>query len=278
MADNDNTASTPIESDQPEFNGDPSKTVQSIDRVLSIIEALADHGAPMHLGDLAEQVDLKPSTVHRLLNTLLVRGFVEQDEDSRYKLSMKLYYIGNRATYAADIKTMAAPFMRELLEKVNETVNLAILDRGEVVYIDQLESNNIVVVKMFARVGNRGPAHCTGSGKVLLAHLPPDELTRYLAETRLERFTRDTITDPEMLGKELARVAREGYALDLGERDEEVRCVATPIMNHEGQAVAALSVSGPSMRMTPSYISNELIQMAKDVSLRLSKKIGYQGD
>ncbi|NLB17776.1 MAG: IclR family transcriptional regulator [Syntrophomonadaceae bacterium] len=269
---------TPIESDHPGLNGDPSKTVQSIDRVLSIIEALAEHEAPMHLGDLAEQVVLKPSTVHRLLNTLLVRGFVEQDEDSRYKLSMKLYYIGNRATYATDIKAMAAPFMREMLEKANETVNLAILDRGEVVYIDQMESNNIVIVKMFARVGNRGPAHCTGSGKVLLAYLPPDELSRYLSETKLEKFTRDTITDPEMLGKELARVAREGYALDLGERDEEVRCVATPIMNHDGQVVAALSVSGPSMRMTPSYMNNELIPMAKDISLRLSRKMGYQKD
>ncbi len=260
------------------LRGDESKTVQSIDRVLGIIETLADQGTPMNLGDLAEIVNLKPSTVHRLLNTLLVRGFVEQDEDSRYKLSMKLFYIGNRSTYSADVKSVAGPFMRELLDKYNETVNLAVLDRGQVVYIDQMESNNIVIVKMFARVGNRGPAHCTGSGKVLLAGLGAEERQRYLDTADLVKFTKDTITDAGMLAMELDRVDREGYALDLGERDEEVRCVATPIRNHEGKVVAALSVSGPSMRMTPSFINHELIPYEKEVALRMSRKIGYQGD
>jgi DNA-binding IclR family transcriptional regulator len=257
--------------------GDEAKTVQSVERVLNIIEALAEHGSPMNLGDLAEKVGLKPSTTHRLLNTLLVRGFVDQNDDSRYKLSLKLFYIGNAAALATDIKAVAAPYMRELLDQCNETVNLAILDKYQVVYIDQMESNNIVIVKMFARVGNRGPAHCTGSGKVLLAALSEDELSHYLAAAELERFTKDTITDPRMLAQELARVAREGYALDLGERDEEVRCVAAPIKTHEGKVVAAISISGPGMRMTPSYINSELIPLVKDVALRLSRKLGYQG-
>jgi len=267
-----------VDINQQVLPGDESKTVQSVERVLNIIEALAEHGSPMNLGDLADKVGLKPSTTHRLLNTLLVRGFVDQDDDSRYKLSLKLFYIGNAAAYSTDVKAMAAPFMRELLEQCNETVNLAVLDNYQVVYIDQMESNNIVIVKMFARVGNRGPAHCTGSGKVLLAALSQEELSHYLDTTRLERFTKDTITDPKLLAKELARVAREGYALDLGERDDEVRCVAAPIKSHEGRVVAAISVSGPSMRMTPSYISNELIPIVKDVALRLSRKLGYQGE
>ncbi len=267
-----------VEIRDPLSPGDEPKTVQSVERVLNIIEAMADHGGPINLGDLAEKVGLKPSTTHRLLNTLLVRGFVEQDEDSRYKLSLKLFYIGNAAADSTDLKAVAAPFMQELLEQCNETVNLAVLDNYQVVYIDQIESNNIVIVKMFARVGNRGPAHCTGSGKVLLAALSQEELAHYLATTELERFTRDTITDPRLLAKELARVAREGYALDLGERDEDVRCVAAPIKTHGGKVVAAISVSGPSMRMTPSYISNELIPIVKDVALRLSRKLGYQGD
>jgi DNA-binding IclR family transcriptional regulator len=266
------------ENGQLGMGGEDSKTVQSVERALSIIEALAEHGTPMNLGDLAERVTLKPSTVHRLLSTLMVRGFVDQDEYSRYKLAMKLFYIGNAATYASDIRSLAAPFMRDLLDKFNETVNLAILDRDQVVYIDQVESNNIVIVKMFARVGNRGPAHCTGSGKVLLAALSPEELSRYLETVELQRFTKDTITDSAMLAKELARVNREGYALDLGERDEEVRCIAVPIKNREGKVAAALSVSGPSMRMTPSYINNELIPVIKDVALRFSQKMGYRGE
>jgi DNA-binding IclR family transcriptional regulator len=254
------------------------KTVQSVERVLNIIEALAEHGSPMNLGDLADKVHLKPSTVHRLLSTLLVRDFVDQDEDSRYRLSLKLFHIGNAAAYSTDIKALAAPFMQELLDQCNETVNLAVLDRDQVVYIDQMESNNIIVVKMFARVGNRGPAHCTGSGKVLLSALSQDELDRYLDTVNLEKFTNNTITDRKMLAKELARVAREGYALDLGERDDEVRCVAAPIKTHEGKVVAAISVSGPSMRMTPSYINNELIPIVQDVADRLSRRLGYKED
>lgn len=253
---------------------DDSKTVQSVERALTIIEALAEYGVPVSLGDLAEKVNLKPSTVHRLLSTLIVRGFVVQDENSHYKLSMKLFHIGNSATYAIDIKKIAAPIMLELLDKCNETVNLAVLDHGEVVYIDQLESNNIVIVKMFARVGNHGPAYCTGSGKVLLAGLTPEELNRYICTSELQRFTSDTITDSDMLAKELARVRKDGYALDLGERDEGVRCIAAPIKNHEDQVVAALSVSGPSMRMTASYINNELTPMVTELAGRISEKLG----
>lgn len=261
-----------------ENNVDENKTVQSVERALNIIEALAEYEVPVHLGDLAEKVKLKPSTVHRLLNTLIIKGFVDQDENSRYKLSMKLFHIGQSATYSMNIKKIAAPNMLELLDACNETVNLAVLDHGEVVYIDQLESNNIVIVKMFARIGNHGPAYCTGSGKVLLADLSKEELQRYISRTTFEKFTGDTITDPAMLIKELARVRIEGYALDLGERDEGVRCVAVPIKDHEGKVVAALSVSGPSMRMTASYINNELITIVKSLAAKISAKLGYSAD
>ncbi|MGE5405322.1 MAG: IclR family transcriptional regulator [Candidatus Saccharibacteria bacterium] len=264
--------------DDNKNSGDDAKTVQSVERALSIIEALADHKDPISLGDLADKVDLKPSTVHRLLGTLMHRGFVEQDELSRYKLAIKLFHIGNTVASAVDLKQVAAPYMKVLLEQCNETVNLAVLEQGEVVYVDQLESNNMIVVRMFARVGSRGPAHCTGSGKVLLAGLDDHELSRYLAKAELQRFTSDTITDPGMLAKELQRVKKDGYALDLGERDEGVRCVAAAIKNHEGRVIAAISVSGPSMRITPSYINNELSPLVREAAHNISRKLGYQGE
>lgn len=265
-----------IASRKKKDNGDEeARTVQAVERALTLIEILAEQEVPMSLGDLAEKADLKPSTAHRLLATLMARGFVDQDDDAKYRLSMKLFRIGNAATYATDVRKVAAPFMQELLEKCNETVNLAVLDRGEVVYIDQLESNNIVVVRMFARVGNRGPAYCTGSGKVLLAGLSDEEFERYLSKVEFKRFTTDTITDPRMLAREIERVRKDGYALDLGERDEGVRCVAAPIKNHEGRTVAALSVSGPSMRMTASYINNELAPIVKEIAERISARLGY---
>ncbi|MGE5398454.1 MAG: IclR family transcriptional regulator [Chitinophagales bacterium] len=255
-----------------------NKTVQSVERVLTIIEALAKRGTPVSLGELAESVNLKPSTTHRLLGTLVSRDFVEQDEHSRYKLSMKMFHIGNAATYSMGVRRIAAPFMRELLNRCNETVNLAVLYRNEVIYVDQLESNNMVIVDMFARVGRRGPAHCTGSGKALLSGLNDEELARYLDETELSKFTSDTITDPSIMMKELQRVRNDGYALDLGERDEGVRCVAAPINNHLGEVVAAISVSGPNMRMTTSYIANELAPIVRETASRISVKLGYTSE
>ncbi len=260
---------------QQDFSEEDSKTVQSVERALSLIEILADTREAMQLGELVAKANLKSSTVHRLLSTLIHRGFVEQDERSRYRLSMKLYHIGNAVSSATSLREIALPLMQELLERFNETVNLAVLDCNEVVYLEQLESSNLVVVRMFARVGNRGPAHCTGSGKVLLAGLDKEDLRRYLEEVELQRFTSDTITDPLILLGELQKVRADGYALDLGERDEGVRCVAAPIKNHRGKVVAALSVSGPSMRMTSSYISNELCPMVKEVAGRISRRIGY---
>lgn len=257
-----------------ESSGD-NKSVQSVDRALLILEALAEASRPLHLAELVQMVKLKPSTVHRLLATLIKHDFVEQDVRSCYRLSMKLYYVGNSATYAVDIKELARPCMHELLDRYNETVNLAILDRGDVVYIDQLESNNIVIVRMFARVGNRGPAYCTGSGKVLLAGLSQEDFTRYLQNVTLRGFTDDTITDPNGLAREMDKVRENGYALDLGERDEGVGCVAVPIKNREGRVVAALSVSGPSMRMTAPFLSNQLAPVLIGYADQISNKLGY---
>lgn len=253
-----------------------SKSVQSVDRALLILEALAEAARPLHLAELVQMVKLKPSTVHRLLSTLMKHDFVEQDDRSCYRLAMKLYYMGNSATYAVDIKELARPVMHDLLDRYNETVNLAILDRGEVVYIDQLESSNIVIVRMFARVGNRGPAYCTGSGKVLLAGLSEEEFSRYLRNVTLRGFTSDTITDPITLTREINRVKKEGYALDLGERDEGVGCVAAPINNREGRVVAALSVSGPSMRMAAPFLNNQLAPVIKTSANQISAKLGYK--
>jgi len=254
-----------------------SKSVQSVDRALFILEALAEVSRPLHLAELVQMVKLKPSTVHRLLGTLIKHDFVEQDDHSCYRLSMKLYYMGNSATYAIDIKELAHPVMQELLDRYNETVNLAILDRDDVVYIDQLESNNIVIVRMFARVGNRGPAYCTGSGKILLAGLDIEEFLRYLKNVTLRGFTSDTITDPISLSRELDRVRENGYALDLGERDEGVGCVAAPIKNREGKVVAALSVSGPIMRMTAPFLSKQLAPVLINYADKISTKLGYSG-
>lgn len=259
-----------------QINGDEPKTVQAVERALFILEVMAQAGVPITITELAQKTNLTLGTTHRLLNTMVHRGFVEQNADnSKYRLGLKVFQIGSTASHFKDLRTVARPAMEGLQQRYNETVNLATLDGYEVVYVDQVESTNIVVVRMFARAGNRGPAHCTGSGKVLLAGLTDEQLEELISTMPLDKFTNETITEPEMLKKELARVRIEGYALDLGERDEGVRCVAAPIRNYDGRIAAAISISGPSNRITTSFIKNELVDVLKESADLISQQLGY---
>ncbi len=254
-----------------------SRYVQSVERVFNILEIMAGEGAPITVTELAEKVNLKISTVHRLLTTLLHRGYVEQEDDNKYRLGLKLMEIGNSVLYYSDIRTVSRPFLEELVDRCNETVNLAILDDTDVVYIDQVESKNLIIVKMLAQVGNRGPVHCTSSGKALVAFLPEDKVEETIGRLDLARYTNETITDMENLRKELIRVRADGYAVDWGEREEHVRCIAAPIFNHEGRAIASISISGPSTRITTYYMKNELVDLIQETAERLSHKMGYNG-
>jgi DNA-binding IclR family transcriptional regulator len=262
-----------------EFEEKEGKFVQSVERVLNIIEVMAGEGAPVTVTELAEKVGLKISTVHRLLTTLSHRGYIDQDpKNNKYRLGMKLLEVGNAVLKISDIRTVARPYLEELVERCNETANLAILDDCDVVYIDQVESKNMIIVKMFAQIGNRGPIHCTASGKALMAFLPDERVEEMLNTITFEKFTNETITDPQHLKKELERVRQDGYALDWGEREEHVRCIAAPIFNHEGKAIASTSVSGPSTRITTYYMKNELVDIIKDVTTKISNQMGYVGE
>jgi DNA-binding IclR family transcriptional regulator len=260
--------------DEGQGNGG-GNIVQSVERALTLIEVLSDAGEPMAITDIAKAVDLKISTVHRLLATLINKGYVEKESDSKYRLSLKLLSIGQSSVYPLDLRSKSRPYLEELVERCNETANLSILDGGEVVYIDQVESTNIVLVKMFSTVGTRRQAHCTGSGKVLLAHLPGVELERVLQNMEFTRYTNETITDVDIFKNELERVRQQGYALDMGEREKDMRCVAAPIRKHSGEVIAVISVSGPSTRITSYYLNNELIEIVRDVAGKLSRSLGW---
>ncbi|MTI84721.1 MAG: IclR family transcriptional regulator [Firmicutes bacterium] len=260
-------------------NNEEVATVQSVGRALKILEVLSKQCAPLSVSDIAHRVDLKLSTVYRLLSTLVHYDFVTQeDETSKYRLTLKLLHMGKTALDFYDLRTTARPFMKELLNRCNETTNLAVLEEGDVVYIDQLESTNLILVRMFAKVGSRGPAHCTATGKTLLAGLPEDELDKILNSISLDHFTNATITERQILRKELAKVRSSGYALDLGERENEVKCIAAPVRNHEGKVIGAIGVSGPATRITNYYLKTELKQLVCDVAEKFSKEMGHSGN
>lgn len=251
------------------------KTVQSVERTLRILELLAEHGAPMTLTEISAQLDLKMSTTHRLLRTLVLKGFADQDLYSgKYQLGIKTFRIGNTALYGLDIRTIARPYLKMLVDQYRETSNLAIMDHGDVIYIDQVESDQMV--KMIAKLGSRAPSHSNAVGKVLLAFLSRNDLERFLFTRELESHTPNTITEPRQLKKELETVRQKGYALDLEETEVGIRCVGAPIWNHMERVVAAIGISGPSTRISCEYLEIELAEAVKMAALEISCKLGYQ--
>lgn len=257
----------------PVTNIKKTRGVQAVDRALAILEALAQAGSPLMLTSISAEVGLNISTVHRLLNALLNHGLVEQDYQGRYRLGIKAFEIGNRALYSLDIRSIARPVLHQLVDDFNETANLAILDKYEVVYLDQVESTNIV--KMLARPGTRAPAYCTGSGKVLLAYLEKDKLNKYLEEVSLLPYTSATITEPLQLRRELEKIRQQGFAFDQGEREEGVRCIAAPIFNHLKTVIATISLSGPANRLTPELLSGKIATAVVGAANIISHNLGY---
>jgi len=258
----------------PTGNERKTKTVQSVDRTLAILEALASNREPISLTMLSVKLGLNISTVHRLLNTLIIAGFVEQEPNQgHYRLGLKTFEIGNAALYNLDIRSIAKPYLKDLVDRCGETANLSVLNHGDVVYIDQVESPNIV--KMFAQPGTRGPAYCTASGKVLLAALTPGELNQIIKETRFIKYTSSTITDPQALVNEIDKVKEQHYAIDFGELEEGVQCVAAPIRNHEGKTIAAISVSGPDSRISQVFPQGEIIRLITEAANRISLLLGF---
>ncbi len=249
------------------------KPVQSVERTLRILEALAEWGHPMSLSEISSRLDLKNSTTHRLLRTLILRGFAQQDPNSgKYKLGIKTFSIGNTALYTLDIRTVARTFLKELVFNYQETANLAILDGWNVIYIDQVESEKMV--KTTAKLGSRCPSHCSAVGKVVLASFPQKELELYFKECTMERFTSNTIVSPDLLKDELRNVKEKGFALDLEETEEGIRCVAAPIFDHTGSTAAAIGISGPSNRINLSYLKGELAKAVTETAREISFMLG----
>lgn len=249
------------------------RVVQAVDRSLAILEAMAREGGPMGLGEISAEVELTRSTVHRLLATLISRGFARQDPASgRYSLGFKALEVGTSFLASMDIRSIARQHLRRLAQGCGETANLAVLEGLDVIYIDQVEAESII--KMRARLGSRGPGYCTGSGKVLLAALPEDELDHLLDGRILKRYTARTITDPDRLRQELAKVRKDGFALDFGEMEPAVRCAAAPIRDHEGQVVCAVSISGPDTRIAGERLRSVLVPTVLKVAGDISRELG----
>jgi DNA-binding IclR family transcriptional regulator len=245
-------------------------TVQKAIRVLILLSEDSDLG----LSEIVRRLELPKSSVHSILETLCAEKIVEREEATgRYHLGVKLVELGNRARLELDICRIAAPFLQGLNMEFDETVHLTVLDRDEVLYVDCIESKRRL--RTYSVIGVRAPLYCTSVGKAILAFQADDEIRRIAREKGLTRITASTIDSEERLFEEVARIRRQGYAVDDMEHEEHLRCVGAPIRNANGEAFASLSLSGPAERNT--YERIELMApFVVRAGAEISRRLGYR--
>ncbi|MCL6632264.1 MAG: IclR family transcriptional regulator [Alicyclobacillus herbarius] len=248
-------------------------TVKSVDKALLLLEVISDYPRGVAITELSSRTGMYKSTIHRLLGTLMKRGFVEQDGQSgRYKLGYTLLDLGMRLLASIDLRSEALPHLQELARQANEVVHLALLDQGEVVYIEKVETPQ--TIRMHSRVGKRVPVHATGLGKAILAFLPIEEVQALIRRYGLPKLTEFTVTDEQTLLESLERIRQLGYAIDVEEHELGICCVAAPIFDNAGQVVAACSVSGPRQRLDPARLQ-ELSPVVVQTGRRISERLGH---
>lgn len=252
---------------------DRAYRIRSVERAIAILRAFSFSEPQLGVTELSRKLGLHKSTIHRLLSTLERERLVEWDaQTGRYRLGLGLFELGSLVVATAELRKVARPVLESVHSACGETVHLAILDEGDVVYIDKIESRS--KLRMYSEVGRRAPAHCTGLGKVLLAYLPDDELQRVIERKGLRAYTSRTITSAHALREQLARVRLQGYAVDSGEHEELVRCAAAPVFDHTGKVAAAVSIAAVAVDVASTRFA-ELVELVRDAAHRISAALGY---
>ena len=243
--------------------------VQVIERAFGLLDALVKAEGAATAGELKQATGLAGPTVHRLLHTLLNLGMIHQLPDRRYALGANLVPLGEAAT--RQLGGLAVPQMQSLVAELGESVNMAAMESGSVVYIAQAPSPHSM--RMFTEVGRRAHMHSTGVGKAMLATMAPDRVREVLASTGMPGATPKTLTKPEALLEQLPVISAQGYALDDEEQELGVRCLAVPILH--GPTRMGLSISGPTARMDDAFVRHAaplMSRTAAEISRKLARR------
>ncbi len=248
----------------------------TIEKAIDVLEIFLTRDDEISLSELARLSGLNITTTHRIVVTLAKRGYLSQKQKrQKYSLSTKFLQYSNVLSRRMKIRDIAFPIADALNKMVGESVNIAITDRNEVVYIEHIETNKSL--RIFTQVGNRVPLYCTGVGKVFLAQMSDEELQNSINSTDLLPHTVNTVTDIERLKKELEQVKTEGVATDNEEMEIGVKCIASPVKNSEGNVIAAISVSGPTARLGNKRV-NEIKMLVKSCAAEVSRALGYNAE
>ena len=246
-------------------------TVQALDRGLTLLRELAN-ARSITLSDLAIRTEMPPSSTHRILATLQKHGYVEFDETRQeWMIGIEAFRIGNTYLVRTNLVEAARKTLRRLMEETGETANLGIADNGDVVFVDQVETHN--PIRAFFRPGTRGHMHSSGIGKALLSDMPRRDVEKIFQIKGQPEFTQKTLTSSENLFSDLDATRERGWSIDDEERYSGMRCVASTIYNSFGEAVAGISVSGPTVRF-PNHVISELGPKVKQAADEVTNAIG----
>jgi IclR family acetate operon transcriptional repressor len=237
--------------------------IQSVERTFELLEAMSDLGGTAGVMQLAARMETPPPTIHRLIRTLVELGYVRQQPSREYTLGPRLIRLGEHA--GTLLGSWALPYLRQLVDKIGESANLATLDGDHIVYTAQMPGTH--AMRMFTEVGRRAQVHCTAVGKAMLAQMPVEQVRTIVEGSAMQAQTIHTITAVDLFQEELDLVRAVGYAVDNEEQEIGVRCVAVAVPGRMPRA--AFSISGPSPRMTDALI-HRAVPLLRQVSEQLA--------
>jgi IclR family KDG regulon transcriptional repressor len=257
---------------QQNFETDKNRakqTSQTLTRGLRILEMTASGKSNRPIRELAKELNLPRSIVHRLMATLEGEGYIQKTNPG-YRLGTKLWSLGCAAIQGLEIREVARPYLEDLSSKTNELVALGVLDGREVVYLDKIDCSRSV--RAYIPIGGRAPAYCISTGKAILAHRTDDELIKMAAA--MKKFTHHTVVGIAALKKHLAEIRRRGYSINFGEWHEDLGGVASAIQDRDGNVVAAVGVTVPTHRLAKENI-DQLGRLVMKAAATISDELGY---
>lgn len=247
--------------------------IESLLRGLQVLSLFNRDTGALSLTEIKDAARLSKTTAFRIISTLESVGYLERDlETKKYRPGLKVLQLGFTAISSLEFRQVARPYLRQLSQDVDETVSLSVLDGMDVVYVDRVRKQQIVGVVL--GIGSRIPAHCGSMGKVMLAHLPEEELAQRLNQT-LTSCTSHSLVDPAAIEAELNQVHQQGYALNDEELEIGLRAVAAPIWDHTNHVVAAINVTGSVRTISCQRMVEELAPRVCDTAVQISQALGY---
>ena len=247
--------------------------IQSVKRAIQVLNLFTHDNSELSLKQISQELNIHKSSALRIVQTMEMERYILREPIAgKYRLGYRLYELGNMVIPAIELKKESEPILRRLMQKTKETVHLVIHDKGEAYYLNKIDGPRRM--QILSKIGSRLPMHCSAMGKVLLAYMDPDELKKFMHEKKLCRLTPNTITDPEVLMGELKCIQKAGYAVDNGEFENGLKCIAAPIRDSSGKVVAAMSISGDAARLNQKKIT-QFVELIIDSANKLSAKLGY---